>query len=120
MNLKYILVCVVGFVLSATASLAHSPMKATLPAHEAKLDAVPELLQMTFSKPARVLKVLMTHSTGEASHEMRLDIPTKAAVEEIQLTPAFMGEGNYKVEWRALSDDGHVITGAFSFDVMGQ
>ncbi|KPB00641.1 copper resistance CopC family protein [Ahrensia marina] len=119
MKIKTILLGGLTVLFSTFASLAHSPMKSTSPENEAMLDAEPEMLHLNFAKPARVLKVVMTHSTADASHETRVEIPTKDAVEEMHLTPEFMGEGTYKVEWRALGEDGHVIKGDFTFDVAG-
>ena len=95
------------------------PMKSTSPANEAELNAVPEMLHLNFAKPARVLKVVMTHSANDESHEVRLELPTKDAVQEMHLTPEFEGAGTYKIEWRALGLDGHVIKGDFTFDVAG-
>lgn len=119
MNFRTIAMASVAVFLSTIFSFAHSPMKSTSPANEAKLDAVPEMLHMVFAKPARVLKVVMTHSINDAVHEERLELPTKDAVEEMHLTPEFMGAGNYKVEWRALGTDGHALKGDFTFDVEG-
>lgn len=118
MNLRTIAMASLAVFLSTTFSIAHSPMKSTSPANDAKLDAVPEMLNMIFAKPARVLKIVMTHSIDDAVHEERLELPTKDAVNEMRLTPEFMGAGNYKVEWRALGEDGHVLKGDFSFDVV--
>lgn len=107
-------------LMIATTAFAHSPVKETSPANGAVLETVPEMLHMTFAAPARVMKVTMTHSKNDASHESRLEIPTRDMVEEIHLTPEFMGSGNYLVEWRALGEDGHVLKGTFSFDVAGE
>ncbi|WP_051540957.1 copper resistance protein CopC [Ahrensia sp. 13_GOM-1096m] len=119
MKMKSILFSVFAVLFSTFASLAHSPMKSTSPENKATLDTAPEMLHLNFAKPARVLKVVMTHSTADASNEMRMELPTKEAVEEMHLTPEFMGAGNYKIEWRALGEDGHVIKGDFTFDVSG-
>ena len=109
-----------AIILSAATAFAHSPMKATSPVNNAKLEAVPAMLHLEFTKQARVLKVIMTHRTAEASHEMRLKLPTRDFVTEMHLTPNFMGAGHYKVEWRALGEDGHAIKGEFGFDVAAQ
>ncbi|KPB02677.1 hypothetical protein SU32_02790 [Ahrensia marina] len=74
---------------------------------------------MNFKSPARILKVVMTHSLDGTSRETRLDLPTRKAIKKIEFTPEFMGAGEYKIEWRALGTDGHVIKGDFSFEVSG-
>lgn len=119
MKLKSIILPGLAILFSTSVALAHSPMKSTSPANQAMLDAVPENLHLKFAKPARVLKVVMTHSVDGALHEERLELPTKKAVEDMQLTPEFKGSGAYKIEWRALGEDGHVIKGDFTFDVAG-
>lgn len=119
MKLKSIILPGLAILFSTSVVLAHSPMKSTSPANQAMLDAVPETLYLKFAKPSRVLKVVMTHSADDALHEERLELPTKKAVEDMQLTPEFKGSGAYKVEWRALGEDGHVIKGDFTFDVVG-
>lgn len=98
-------------------ALAHSPLKSTSPANEAVLNDVPDMLHFTFEKPARVVKVVMTHTHGDASHEVKLELPNKDLADELHLTPEFMGKGNYLIEWRALSEDGHALKGDFSFKV---
>ncbi|MFK7846126.1 MAG: copper resistance protein CopC [Rhodothermales bacterium] len=100
-------------------AFAHSPLKSTSPENNAKLDNIPEMLHLTFSKPARIVKVVMTHTNGDASHEMKLELPSKEITDEVHLTPEFMGAGEYTVDWRALSEDGHTIKGNFSFMVEG-
>lgn len=119
MNLKSIILPGLAILFSTSVVLAHSPMKSTSPENQAKLGAVPEILHLKFAKPSRVLKIVMTHYADDAVHEERLELPTKKAVEDMQLTPEFKGSGTYKIEWRALGEDGHVIKGDFTFDVAG-
>lgn len=101
-------------------SFAHTEMGMTEPADGAVLNAVPEALELRLMVPARVMKVEMIHSSGDASHTIAIDIPTREMVETIRLMPDFMGAGAYEVHWRALSVDGHVMAGTFSFTVAGE
>lgn len=117
--MKSILFGILAAMLSATLAFAHSEMETTSPENQAKLDVAPEMLHLTFSAPARVMKVVMTHTTADGANEMRLEIPSRELVDEVHLTPEFPGAGAYRVEWRALGEDGHVMTGEFSFDVGG-
>ncbi|MEP2980672.1 MAG: copper resistance CopC family protein [Lentilitoribacter sp.] len=115
---KFALTIAATLIISCNA-MAHSPLKSTSPKNNAELNKIPDMLHFTFGKPARMVKVTMTHSTSDVSHEMKLDLPNKDLVEELHLTPDFMGNGNYLVEWRALSEDGHALKGEFSFTVNG-
>jgi methionine-rich copper-binding protein CopC len=38
-------------------------------------------------------------------------------VTEFTATPADLPPGNYTIEWRGLSHDGHTTSGAFSFTI---
>ncbi|MCR9195278.1 MAG: copper resistance protein CopC [Hyphomonas sp.] len=90
------------------------------PKDGATLTVVPETIELRFAAPARVMKVEMIHTNGTASHTKTIDVPTFAMIDAISLTPEFMGDGRYEVSWRALGEDGHVMTGSFSFTVEGE
>ena len=66
------------------------------------------------------MKVTMTHATSDASHDQKIDIPTRDMLTEIDLSPDFMGPGDYTVKWRALGKDGHVLTGSFGFQIVDE
>ncbi|MCR9121083.1 MAG: copper resistance protein CopC [Phyllobacteriaceae bacterium] len=118
--MKTSIAALAAMLLAATPAMAHSEMNMTKPADGATLKAVPETIELTFTAPARVMKVGMVHTNGTASHTMTVDVPTFGMVDEISLTPDFMGVGRYDVNWRALGKDGHVMTGSFSFSVEGE
>lgn len=118
--MKKSIVVLAAVLLAATPAMAHSEMNMTEPADGTTLNIVPETIALKFTAPARVMKVEMLHTNGTASHTMTVDIPTFGMVDEISLTPDFMGAGRYDVNWRALGEDGHVMTGSFSFTVEGE
>lgn len=103
-------------MLSHTA-MAHSPLKSTSPEDNAELNAVPESINITFGKPARITKVTLIHTTREDAHSDKLALPSKKFKTSFELTPMFRGNGAYTVDWRALSKDGHALKGSFSFTV---
>lgn len=72
-----------AILLTATSSWAHSPVEAIIPVDQAQLETVPERLQMNFKSPARILKVVMTHSLDGTSRETRLDLPTRKAIKKL-------------------------------------
>lgn len=109
-----------ALLLMAAPASAHTEMGMTEPADGAILDAVPEALELKLMAPARLMKVEMIHSSGDANHTIAIDIPTSEIVETIRLMPDFMGAGAYEVQWRALSVDGHVMAGTLSFTVAGE
>ncbi len=109
-----------AFVLAAlfpVIALAHSPLKSTSPQDKAELKTFPAGITMTFGQPARITKVTLTHTAGDISRADRLELPSKAFETNVELTPEDRGSGEYGVDWRALSKDGHVLKGRFSFKV---
>lgn len=98
-------------------ALAHSPLKSTYPADKAVMKTLPDRLALEFGKPARLTKITLTHTLGDTSQADRLDLPSKQFETQFTFTPNFRGDGDYTVEWRALSNDGHPLKGAFSFSV---
>ena len=113
-RLNLVLAILVG---STFAAFAHSPLKSTLPADQTNLTELPEGINLTFTKPARVTKVTLTHTNADAGHTDKLELPTKKFTKVFDLKPQFRGVGQYKVDWRALGQDGHVLKGKFMFTV---
>lgn len=114
---------ILGFAIlvgSAFAAQAHSPLKSTVPADKATLSSLPAGINLTFGKAARVTKVTLTHKHGDANHTDQLKLPTKKFTKVFDLKPQFRGVGNYEVNWRALSEDGHALKGKFKFTVSDQ
>lgn len=113
---RLILAAALAISLPVTA-LAHSPLKSTFPADKAEMTAVPEQLKLEFGKPARLTKITLAHDHEDARHADRLTLPSKKFETQFTLAPKFRGHGTYKVNWRALSKDGHPLKGEFSFTV---
>lgn len=106
--------------LAATPGLAHAEKSGTVPPDGARLTSAPERLELRFSDPARLMKVDIVRERGGRSDDIGVAIPTRAKIETITLTPDLDGAGLYRVRWRALGADGHVMTGGFSFSVAGE
>lgn len=107
--------CVIGAALAHDAAEAHSKQTSSMPADGAVLDAAPEMIGMTFDRPIRITFIRLT---DEAGAEVPLDRDdAMAAVLEFAAAPEALAPGRYVVEWRGLSEDGHPMEGAFSFEV---
>ena len=93
---------------------AHSKSETTVPANGATVQAV-DVIEMRFDGPMRVTAVKLTRD-GEA-----VDLDRKTGMEPVQtfraMPAAELSPGAYKVEWRGLSKDGHVMQGSFGFTV---
>lgn len=115
--MKNLMLGLLAALMIPAVAWAHSPLKSTQPADKAKLAELPAGISMVFGKPARLTKVTLSHTSGDETSDQRLKLPSKKFQKTFQLTPSFEGVGTYEVNWRALSEDGHALKGAFSFTV---
>ena len=103
-------------VSSPIAANAHDQVISTAPASQEHLDAAPGEVSMELS--ADILDIgatiLVVDDAGKnwAFGDMRVE-----GREAIQTVEAEMPDGNYQVRWRAVSSDGHPISGTFDFAV---
>lgn len=107
-------VLTIWLLTTAGSAYAHSPLKTTVPANGAQLDAAPAAITLTFGKKARLTKVTVE---GDGTDPVRLELPTKSFALRFEMNGAPEAAGAYTVKWRALGTDGHVLTGAFGYTV---
>lgn len=97
------------------AALAHSPMIATSPPDAITVAAPPTEIAMTFDAPVRLTKVTLALGEGSA---VALDLSgAKSFASAFKIPCAISESGLYKVTWRALAQDGHVMKGDLRFKV---
>ena len=101
-------------VALAGPAFAHSKAEVSTPSDGATVEAVPEI-GMSFDKPMRIVSILLTRE-GEA---VRLEERTGMAMTtDFTAAPAdALAPGDYEVEWRGMSEDGHPMQGGFGFTV---
>ena len=101
--------------LAATPAPAHSVLDTTAPENRAVLTQAPPYIVLTFAKRIRLTRVRMSHDDGSA---IDLDLGEQTAMAtRFELPLEDMGRGLYRIEWRGLSGDGHVMRRAFTFRV---
>ena len=111
--MKRLLAIALGFAV-AVAAHAHTPLKASSPAADASV-AAPTAVDLTFGGDVRLTSVSLTDSAGAAKH---LDaVPTAIASTFSLAVHEPLAPGAYKVVWRAVGGDTHIITGEFGFTV---
>lgn len=101
--------------ISATAAIAHSPLKATSPADGSKLEQTPAELSFDFKG-----KIRLTRVTVRVADDTDIDLDLSAHKKftlDYALPIEDMGSGVYEVEWRGLGTDGHAQKGVFNFTV---
>jgi len=109
-----------ALMLAAGPAFAHAKLLSEVPAAEDSTAAQPAPLteiRLVFSETLNLAfsKVLVTDSSGKevALGASALD-PNDSKVLVVPLT-ATLPAGEYKVDWTAVSDDGHKSTGAYVF-----
>ena len=110
-----IAVALLAISLQVLPVAAHSPLISSSPADGDVLAAAPQAIKMKFRSTARLVRLALTGAqSGEVTlseehlmvekHRHKVALPAIAADE-------------YEVRWRALSADGHLVKGSFSFTV---
>lgn len=114
--MKQTLTTAIALAFMASGAFAHAVAEKTTPANETIVDTV-DVIEMRFDNPMRVISVTVAGPAGNVGIERKTGMD---AVTEFRAVPsAHLTTGNYSVEWRALSPDGHPMQGSFSFDVEG-
>jgi methionine-rich copper-binding protein CopC len=112
--MKRLIAIALGLTLAAFAH-AHTPLKASVPAADASVPA-PKTVELTFDGDVRLTSVSLTDSAGAAKH---LDaVPTAVASTFSLGIHEPLAAGAYKVVWRAVGGDTHIISGEFGFTVV--
>jgi methionine-rich copper-binding protein CopC len=103
------------FAAIASGAHAHSAIESFIPANDAIIDTVPDVVVINFAKKARITKVTMTHMDHPS---VDLDIVgLKKFTKTVTVPMEPMGTGVYRFKWRGLGLDGHAMTGEFMFEV---
>lgn len=103
-------------VLFCAASSAHTHLVASSPADHAELATAPKEAVLTFAE-AVVMTAAKLEST-EGTKTVLKPLPDGSVKEAHIPLPALIA-GRYRLQWRATSDDGHVMSGELSFVVNG-
>lgn len=98
---------------------AHTDVTSTSPAAGETVGAGEQLIRIEFSEKVLELadstEIVVIDSSGEKVHADCTGVDEKAIY-----TNAFLPtEGAYEVVWRTVSEDGHAISGKFTFSVDG-
>lgn len=100
--------------LLATGAQAHTHLKQSTPAEGSVVTASPANIVLKFSEAARIT-ALTVQKDGEAAQKLA-PLPTDATPEVTVPAPK-LGAGKYTVNWRVVSGDNHVMSGALHFTV---
>jgi len=101
--------------LMAGTALAHTELKATLPANAATMAKAPDHVELSFSEPVR-LTALAIQKDGQQKQSLG-PLPAETTANLHVPLPSMMDDGHYVITWRAMSEDTHVMSGEFMFAV---
>jgi methionine-rich copper-binding protein CopC len=108
---------VAGLLLASIPARAHSELRASEPSNGARLAAPPAELVLRFNEPVQLTALTLR---DEAGRQTRMVLPrdtTPRAVERLAAPP--LAPGSWRLEWRAISADGHPVRGTVRFTIAG-
>lgn len=100
--------------LTASPAYAHTHLTSSTPAEGSVLTAGPANIELKFSEATR-LTALTLQKEGAAEQKLA-PLPT-SAVAAMKVPAPKLTAGKYTVHWRAVGDDGHVMTGKVQFTI---
>ncbi|MBE0486059.1 copper resistance protein CopC [Marinobacter sp.] len=101
----------------ASLAHAHTDVISSSPASDEHIETSPEYLGLEFGDNVRLMRVNLTDGDGQ---RVRVDFrPSRESNMDYRIDLPTLKEGHYEVEWRAMADDGHTMTGGFSFHLGG-
>jgi methionine-rich copper-binding protein CopC len=96
--------------------MAHAYLESSLPKNNAMLMGSPESIDLNFSKPVRLVKLLVKNQQGDTIDIGFNPIKKPAVVFNWSLSDA-LDAGTYRVDWITMGADGHKMKGDFGFMV---
>jgi methionine-rich copper-binding protein CopC len=114
---RRVLLLAVALPLAPVPAAAHSLLVAATPAADARLEAAPHEVVLRFNGriEKRLSRVRLVNDRGET----RVLAPAvDGAPEELRAPVPRLEPGPWRLEWRVLSVDGHVVSGGYSFRVV--
>ena len=109
--------CILGLAISAS-SWAHVGLKEASPAQDAILMESPNDLSLTFSAKVRLIKLSVSTDT-QSLVEFGFTPSAEASVMYESQLPNLL-PGSYDVNWVALGEDGHKMSGQYQFTLHKQ
>jgi methionine-rich copper-binding protein CopC len=107
-----------ALLAGAPAALAHSELRTSQPAEGARLALPPATIELRFNEPVQLTALALVDAAGRRT---RIALPadtTPRAVERLPAPP--LAPGAWRIEWRAISADGHPVRGTVRFSIQAR
>jgi methionine-rich copper-binding protein CopC len=95
-------------------ALAHTSVASTTPKSGSELAQSPPAVEITFRGEARLTSVVVIDA---GKNERKLDFMPKASATSFTLPNPELKPGRNEIQWKALSKDGHVVSGSLVLTV---
>ena len=105
-----ILLSLVGI---ASVANAHAHLEGSSPADKSRV-AAPAAVELKFSEAVKLTSMKVQH--GKEAAKPLAPLPAKASA-TVSVPLPRLDAGDYVVEWRVASDDGHIMSGKLTFTV---
>ena len=93
---------------------AHTELSSSAPADNAVETAAPDVITLSFSTEVRLTGLSMEDAAGAA---IDLGSVPTATQQEFVIPSPELQPGTYRVGWRAVGADSHVVSGEFRFEI---
>lgn len=97
-------------------ALAHAMVETSEPTEGAVLPVAPRQVVLRFNEPSRVTALRLLNEAGQEMG-VRRDAGRGTATSATAAVTGSLAPGGYRVEWRAMGADGHVMSGTVHFTV---
>lgn len=110
---RRLFVCI-ALLSTAFAAGAHTTIKSAEPADGAVLDRSPPSIAITFEHAVQMTSVSVV---AENAAERKLTFATASGGTVVTVANPGLAAGHNEIHWKALSKDGHVITGKLTYTI---
>lgn len=113
-HLIFILTLAGMIAVVPASTFAHTSLSSSNIAAGSQLASAPDELELEFAKPVGLAAVTLEGPDGSIT-----DLETQRAMRNRHSVGLpQLSAGNYRLSWRAVAGDGHVITGEIAFTVI--
>ncbi|HEY7643161.1 MAG TPA: copper resistance CopC family protein [Steroidobacteraceae bacterium] len=93
---------------------AHTTLESSSPPSGATLDQSPPVIEMKFHHPVSLTSVVVVDA---GKTERKLEFAPHASAAEFKVSNPQLAAGHNEIKWKALSQDGHVVSGSLTYEV---
>ena len=113
------IVAVAASLLLPAAASAHAYLVKTVPAASVVLSAPPQNIQLTYDEAVEPRLAIISVTDADGRQETTAPVYRSPANPDTLVVPlrAHLPEGWYLIYWRAISVDGHPVSGAFTYAI---